>query len=112
VAADEALRNQAGRLIAAGILPARRPDRIWGGPGSGDHCLVCNRAVTREETQMELEFAREGRPAPATVHVHLECFAALEQERRRLEDGATTAESPRAADVARELNGSRYLDGT
>ena len=62
------LREQATEAIRNGKLPARSPDRTWGGPGVGAPCAVCDKPVTASEMEFEIEFARERRqPGPRQV---------------------------------------------
>ena len=78
------LREKARAAVRAGKLPARRPDRMWGGPGVGADCAVCGRPVTPDEMEFEIQFARNGdNPGLDKFHVHIRCFAAWEFERAR-----------------------------
>jgi hypothetical protein len=87
---DEApLREFARHAIRKGTLPRRDPARIRGGPGSGEPvpCAVCERFITRDQLDCEVEFARAGdNPGLDRVHFHLRCFAAWELERTKLAD--------------------------
>jgi hypothetical protein len=79
------LREQARVAIRNGKIPARGPDRTWGGPGVGAECSVCGRPVTREELEFEIQFERDGgSPGLDKFHVHLRCFAAWEFERNKV----------------------------
>jgi hypothetical protein len=82
---DEArLREQARGAIHKGKLPARRPDRTWGGPGVGAECSVCERPVTKEELEFEIQFEYDGSARGLDkYHVHIRCFAAWEFERNK-----------------------------
>jgi hypothetical protein len=81
---DDALREHARQAIQAGRLPNREPSRIWGGNGFWMHCAVCGNLVVSDELGYELQFAEgEGIPATVEYHVHVRCFAAWDQERRR-----------------------------
>jgi hypothetical protein len=82
---DEArLREQARASIQNGKLPARAPDRTWGGPGVGAQCSVCDRPVTKQELEFEIQFERAGdMPGLDKYHVHIRCFAAWEFERSK-----------------------------
>jgi hypothetical protein len=84
---DEArLREQAKAAIRSGKLPARAPDRTWGGPGVGAECSVCGKPVSKEELEFEIQFARDGdNPGLDKFHVHIRCFAAWEFERSKAE---------------------------
>ena len=79
------LREQARTVIEAGKLPARRPDRTWGGPGVGAPCAVCGVPVGKDQLEFEIQFARDGdNPGLDKYHVHVRCFAAWEFERGSL----------------------------
>jgi len=80
---DEAiLREKARAVIRNGKLPARRPDRTWGGPGVGALCSVCELPVKKDELEFEIQFAHDGdSPGLDKFHVHIRCFAAWELER-------------------------------
>ena len=79
---ESILREQARAVIRDGKLPKRRPDRTWGGPGVGALCAVCGHAVTRDQVEFEIQFARDGdNPGLDKFHVHIRCFAAWEFER-------------------------------
>jgi hypothetical protein len=81
------LRRKAQEVIRTGKLPARRPDRTWGGPGVGARCAVCNDPVTKDELEFEIQFTIDGgEPGLDKFHVHIRCFAAWEFE--RAQDGA------------------------
>ena len=70
------LHQQARAAIQSGKLPSRVPDRTWGGPGVGAACPICGLAVSQQEMEFEMEFARD------KFHVHLKCYAAWEFERQ------------------------------
>jgi hypothetical protein len=82
---DEAyLREKARRTVENGKLPARSPDRTWGGPGVGAECAVCEKPVAKTELEFEIQFARDGgSPGLDKYHLHVRCFAAWEFERRK-----------------------------
>ena len=83
---DEAiLREKARAVIRNGKLPARRPDRTWGGPGVGALCSVCELPVKKDELEFEIQFAHDGdNPGLDKFHVHIRCFAAWELERAKI----------------------------
>jgi hypothetical protein len=54
------LREQARAVIQSSKLASRNPDRTWGGPGVGAPCSVCEKPVTKEEMEFEIQFARDG----------------------------------------------------
>jgi len=79
---EDALRAKARSVIQQGKLPARRPDRTWGGPGVGATCAVCDLPVTPAEMEFEIQFAHDGgNPGLDKFHVHIRCFAVWELER-------------------------------
>ena len=79
---ESILREKARAVVENGKLPARSPDRTWGGPGVGAACAVCERPVTKQELEFEIEFAHNGdNPGLDKFHVHIRCFAAWEFER-------------------------------
>lgn len=72
--------------MRSGKVPGRPPDRMWGGPGTGTQCSVCNAPVNPDEVEFELEFLWPTQLV--TYHVHVDCFAAWECERESLESAA------------------------
>jgi len=80
---EQALRVKAREVLDTGKLPNGRPDRVWGEPGVGAPCAVCDLPVEPDQVEFELEFARDGdNPGLDKHHVHIRCFAAWEFERR------------------------------
>lgn len=78
------LREKAREAIRNGKIPARRPDRTWGGPGVGVPCTICELPVTRDQMEFEIQFERAGAGHALGLdnfHVHVRCFAAWEFER-------------------------------
>jgi hypothetical protein len=76
------LREQARAVVKNSKLLARAPDQTWGGPGGGLECAVCQRPVTTNEMEFEIQFAHDGdSPGIDKYHVHVRCFAAWEFER-------------------------------
>jgi hypothetical protein len=82
---ESMLREKARAVVQSGKLPARAPDRTWGGPGVGAACTVCERPVTKDEMEFEIQFEHDGsNPGLDKFHVHIRCFAAWEFERNKL----------------------------
>ena len=82
---DEArLREQAREAMRSGRLPAKPQDRMWGGPGLGVRCVVCDLAITKDQLEMQIEFGHDGaKPGIDAYHLHVRCFAAWEFERNK-----------------------------
>ena len=57
------LRQQAREAVKQGKLPPRRPDRVWGGPGVGEICAVCDKRITKDDIEFQIEFGRPARTA-------------------------------------------------
>lgn len=72
------LRDQAHAVIQSGKLSSHAPDRTWEGPGFGAPCSVCEKPVTNDELEFEIEFAHDG-DNPG----HIRCFAPWEFERNK-----------------------------
>ena len=78
-------REKARAAVKNGKLPARAPDRTWGGPGVGAPCVVCALPVTKNEMEFEIQFARDDdNPGLDKFHVHIRCFAAWVFERDKV----------------------------
>ena len=75
--------EKAREALRAGKVPLRRPDRVWGGPGTGGACSICNQPLKPDAVEFELEFiwATE----LTTHHVHADCFTAWERESETLD---------------------------
>jgi hypothetical protein len=79
---ESVLRQKAREAIAAGTLPNRRPDGMWGGSGVGARCAICLAPVTQDEVEYEIEFARGGDDTGRdSYHIHVPCLAAWLCER-------------------------------
>jgi len=79
------LREKAREAIRSGKLPRRKPDRTYGGPGSGKLCSLCSERVTLEQIEMEIAFNRHAlQPGLDRYYLHVGCLAAWEFERAKL----------------------------
>jgi hypothetical protein len=89
----------ANRDVAeAGTLPDRRPDNMWAGRSAGTECAICGAAVSRDEMEYELEYARNGPDwGVDTYHVHIPCFTARISKVRDWEAGGSAISSRRRA---------------
>jgi hypothetical protein len=82
------LREKARDAVRNGKLPARQPDRTWGGPGVGAPCTVCVLPVTKDQMEFEIQFEHDGiERVLDNFHVHIRCFAAWEFERQSASSG-------------------------
>lgn len=73
------IRQKAREVVLRADILTRRPDRVWGGLGTGAECSICRALVTKNQVEFELEFVEaEG---VITHHLHGECFTAWECER-------------------------------
>lgn len=79
---EDVLRAQARAVVQQGKLPARSPDRVWGGPGVGAPCSICGLPVTKTEKEFEVQFEQDGGGGLDKFHLHIRCFAAWEFERK------------------------------
>jgi hypothetical protein len=82
---DGVLRERVRQAIKAGKLPSRRPDGMWGGPGAGAECTVCNAPVKEDEVEFEVEFRNGNGSGLDRYRVHRRCLAVWESERHNLE---------------------------
>jgi hypothetical protein len=80
---ESLLSKTVRRAIDSGKLPARKPDRVLGGLGTGKLCAVCGAKLTPTQMEIEAEFARGGTsPEPDRYWAHPRCYAAWELELR------------------------------
>ena len=83
-------------VLHEGRLPTRRPDRTYGGHGTGAICAICGLKTTKEEAELEIEFDRDGtNPGMDRHYLHPRCFAAWEFERTKTRDGHDGSGGPR-----------------
>ena len=78
---EDVLRNKARELIQIGVLP-KRPDRTWGGFGSGCVCLLCGATIRPDETEVEAEFNGVDGANAVTQRFHARCYVMAEFELR------------------------------
>ncbi len=80
---ERLLPERVREAIDSGKLPARKPDRILGGLGTGKLCAVCGAILTLTQMEIEVEFDRSGTSSgPERYRAHPRCFAAWELELR------------------------------
>jgi hypothetical protein len=76
------LRPIARERIAKGQLPGQVPLKMWGGPGIGQPCALCDKPILRGEVEYELEGHIDGTLRSFRFHVvcqsvwQLECARA------------------------------------
>jgi hypothetical protein len=99
------LRDLAQRVLRTGTLPARRPDGMWGGPGTGRECTICGDPVKPDETEFEAEFIDAAENRASLYHLHVHCFAAWDAERQAFQPREDALPLPRA-DTSRTLTGN------
>lgn len=75
------LRGLAHQQLVSGQLPNVASRRVWGGPGLGIACSMCELPVRTDETEMRVRFTRDHIPVFEALHLHARCFAAWELER-------------------------------
>lgn len=89
---ESELRERARELIHEGRLPDRAPARVWGGPGTGVQCALCEEAIP--STEMEYEADATVGSAVRTLHFHFVCHAAWQLECLRADfDARANAQS-------------------
>jgi len=83
---DAALRERARAVIRAGTLPTQAGDHTRGRRGNGARCALCGEVISREQTDIEIEFAYDGAsPHVELLHLHVRCCSAWESERLKVE---------------------------
>ena len=79
--------NSPAKYSVQGSCPDENPIAPGAAPGVGAPCAVCEKPVTRDEVEYELQFAHDGAtPGLDKYHLHLRCFAVWELERTKLPD--------------------------
>jgi hypothetical protein len=79
------MRALARKILKAGKIPRRDPDRTWGGSGVEMPCTICGERITRDQVEYELQFSHDGANTGLDrFHLHLRCFAAWEMERTKV----------------------------
>jgi hypothetical protein len=79
---DNGLRTKVRTAITSGKLPVGAPNRMWGGPGTGATCVVCELPINRDQAELEVEFVLDGgSPHVDAYQFHLRCLTEWELER-------------------------------
>ncbi|HEX6080291.1 MAG TPA: hypothetical protein VF197_11710 [Methylomirabilota bacterium] len=79
MADDPLVHARVRNLIDAGTLPRRPPIELWGGPGSGRRCTICERPILADDLEFELEVPDVPRSLRPVLHVR--CLAAWDVAR-------------------------------
>lgn len=95
---DQDLRRDVRDAIRREVMPHRKPDQMWGGPGTGAPCVICGNALDHSDMIFDLEFAGDYGDV-RNFQVHVACFKAWEAERDSLH---SQANAPTLADSERE----------
>jgi len=81
---QQELRLLARDAMRRQLIPTVRPERTWGGPGSGDTCKICKQALRTDEMVFDVEIADDGSTHGAlNFQLHVRCLKAWELERPR-----------------------------
>lgn len=95
-------------LFRSRRLPARYPDHVWGGTGSGrDRCAVCSKPIAPDQVGMEAVFNTsnpDGSDDARSFLFHGHCFWILEREWRRIEADAPPSLRPLVATSGEKLD--------
>jgi hypothetical protein len=55
---EPSLREKAREAISNGGLPRQRPNRMFGGAGTGGPCALCGESIPQTGAEIEIEFNR------------------------------------------------------
>lgn len=73
---ESTLRLLIRSKLADGRLQQHPIPRVWGGPGNGETCAVCEESISKKELGIEGQ-SDEGQ----TLHFHVRCFSMWTSER-------------------------------
>ncbi len=79
---ESELRPIARERIAQKQLPGEVPSQLWGGPGTGELCALCDKPIQKDDMEYELEGTLDGKVRTFRFHVvcqsvwQLECARA------------------------------------
>jgi hypothetical protein len=74
---ENTLRPIARERIAKGQLPRQEPSRMWGGPGNGKLCSLCDKPIEPYQIEYEIE---HGESAVQTSRFHSACLSIWQLE--------------------------------
>jgi hypothetical protein len=64
--------------LASGELPSAKPEKVWGGKGSGQACSACGLAITADDIEYEVDLPG----AQAAMRFHQPCLTTWDQHRQ------------------------------
>ena len=73
---SEELRTTIREKLAVGLLPREKCSVTWFGPGTGQRCVACERAITRQDIECECE------QVDGLLRFHQPCFTVWDEERQ------------------------------
>jgi hypothetical protein len=73
------LRRAARDRINREQLPRTAPASMWGGKGSGRPCALCDRPISPDDWELQLEEKRHGEGTQA-FHFHVACESLWRRE--------------------------------
>jgi hypothetical protein len=74
---EETLRAKIRDRLAAGRLPRKPPQKIWGGRGTRRQCAACDEIISDAEVEIEVELD----VAAGHLFFHPRCRVLWEEER-------------------------------
>jgi hypothetical protein len=96
---EAALRRVVRLVLESGKLTRRDPDQTCGGPGGGVPCAVCDRPITSEQVEYEVQFVHDGATLGLdNFQLHLRCFAVWELERTKFPERRRSRSTRRTPD--------------
>jgi len=63
--------------LASGELPNAKPEKVWGGKGTGQRCSGCGRPITAADVEYEVDLPA----ARLAMRLHQPCLEAWDQQR-------------------------------
>jgi hypothetical protein len=63
--------------LVSGELPNAKPEKVWGGKGTGQRCSGCGRPITAADVEYELDLPG----ARAAMRLHQACLEVWDQHR-------------------------------
>jgi hypothetical protein len=76
---DNNLDDTVREAIDSRRMPLYSPAQLWGGPGSGAACSICEAPIEAHSLEYELVFRGDKPETTITHHVHVACYTAWER---------------------------------